>query len=321
MPYTHHSHSGQFCAHARDTLAEMYTSACKKRMRLFATTEHVPRPNPLDMYSEETAAGIDPAAQSLQFESYIHAATRLRKEADAASTLAEDHKHVPHVIVGFETEWIRPDESAAVVGELLTREGVFDFYVGSVHHVKTHPIDFDRDSYEQAREACGGTEEELFLAYYEAQHDMLTTLKPPVVGHFDLIRLLSDDPGQQMRGWGSGKVWRQICRNLEVVADYGGLLEINSAALRKGLSEPYPTSEICSAWMDLRGGGDFVLSDDSHGIEQVAVCYRQVQDFLCGIGLATIVHLARENGRTVKKRVLLDTVWEPFWNAQAQVEI
>ena len=40
-------------------------------------------------------------------------------------------------------------------------------------------------------------------------------------------------------------VWEKIVRNLDFVASYGGILELNSSAIRKGMSEPYPKAEIC----------------------------------------------------------------------------
>lgn len=107
----------------------------------------------------------------------------------------------------------------------------------------TVPIDYDRPMYEEAREKAGGTDERLFEDYFDAQLDMLEQLKPLVVGHFDLIRLKSDDMERSFTTWPG--VWNKILRNLDFIASYGGMLELNSAALRKGMSEPYPKAEIC----------------------------------------------------------------------------
>ena len=52
MPFSHHSHSGQFCHHAADTLEEVVRTAIKKKMQLFALTEHMPRERD-DLYPEE----------------------------------------------------------------------------------------------------------------------------------------------------------------------------------------------------------------------------------------------------------------------------
>jgi histidinol-phosphatase (PHP family) len=97
--------------------------------------------------------------------------------------------------------------------------------------------------YEKAREAAGGSDERLFEDYFDAQHDMLQALKPPVIGHFDLIRLLSDSPDGSFKHMTG--VWSRVQRNLDFIVSCGGLLEINSSAVRKGMKEPYPNMEIC----------------------------------------------------------------------------
>ena len=150
----------------------------------------------------------------------------------------------------MEIDWIRP-ESKVWIGSLLSRHQL-DIFVGSVHHVYGIPIDFDPETYaaalsrssERARDLNATNEELLFADYFDAQLEMLQALKPPIVGHFDLIRLLSSMPDASLKIY--SRVWRKILRNLLFVTEYGGLLEINGSALRKGLKEPYPNSEICS---------------------------------------------------------------------------
>lgn len=52
MPFTHHSHSGQFCNHGKNTLEEIIKSAIDKKFSVFALTEHMPREQS-DLYPEE----------------------------------------------------------------------------------------------------------------------------------------------------------------------------------------------------------------------------------------------------------------------------
>jgi len=197
-------------------------------------------------------------------------------------------------LIGFESEYIRPSTLQLVQG--ILDKYAFDFFVGSVHHVHTVPIDFDRAMYEKAREAAGGTDERLFEDYFDSQLEMLQALRPPVVGHFDLIRLLSDYRDADFKEMPG--VWHKIQRNLEFVASYNGRLELNSAGLRKGLTEPYPCLPICQVChtaqsdrcyvrvidytpqMFLRLGGAFVMSDDSHGIDQIGTNYRRLFAFI-----------------------------------------
>ena len=141
----------------------------------------------------------------------------------------------------MEIDWIRPSSLDVIHG--LLRKYPFDLFIGSLHHVHTIPIDYDGKMYSDAREKSGGTDEKLAEDYFDLQFEMLTALRPPVVGHFDLIRLLSDDPEASFVKWAG--VWQKIIRNLDFIVDYGGVVELSSAGLRKGMSEPYPKAEIC----------------------------------------------------------------------------
>ena len=168
------------------------------------------------------------------FDSYYKEAKRLQQEyADRI-----------HILVGVEIDWIR-SSSEEFVNNLFDKYQ-FDLFIGSVHHVNTIPIDYDKALYKKARETTEGTDAKMFEAYFDAQYQMLKALKPPIVGHFDLVRLQSDDLNGSFQE--NAGVWQKILRNLDFVARYGGVLELNSAALRKGMSEPYPKEEICNVW-------------------------------------------------------------------------
>ncbi|KAF2145200.1 uncharacterized protein K452DRAFT_324926 [Aplosporella prunicola CBS 121167] len=273
MPFSHHSHSGQFCAHAKGSLEDMIKTAIAKNFETFALTEHMPRDGE-DLYPEETttADGL-----SKLFDDYYHEALRLRK------TYGSQIK----ILIGMEIEWIRPSSLDRVLS--LQRQYRLDTFIGSVHHMHTVPIDFDRPMYEEARRRSGGTDVQLFESYFDEQYRMLQALRPPIVGHFDLIRLLSDEPDRSLRDCET--VWPKVQRNLEYIAGYGGLLELNTSGFRKGMKEPYPTSEICESF--LRLGGRFTLSDDSHTVEHVATNYHRLPEFLARVGIRDIHYLAQ----------------------------
>ena len=232
MPISHHSHSGQFCAHAADKLEEVVKEAVRKRMTVFALTEHMPRED-IDLYREEIEQGHTQERLAKTFEDYYHEARRLQ----------EKYESQIRILVGTEIDWIRPS-SQAWVEDLLAKYPM-DLYVGSVHHVHGIPIDYNQESYIAARTLSGGSDQELFMDYFDAQYSMLELLKPPIIGHMDIIRLKSDDPNIDMSRL--DPVWQKIQRNLEFIASYGGIVELNSAALRKGMTEPYPQKAICQA--------------------------------------------------------------------------
>lgn len=145
------------------------------------------------------------------------------------------------ILIGFEGEWVRPSYGPVI--KALADDPRVDFFIGSVHHVHGIPIDYDRAMYEQARKVGGGSDLKVFEDYFDGMFAMLQELRPRVVAHFDLIRLLSDAPNQDLKTWDS--VWTKVVRSLKLIVEQGGLLEVNSSALRKGLHEPYPSQSVC----------------------------------------------------------------------------
>ncbi|KAK8176055.1 polymerase/histidinol phosphatase-like protein [Phyllosticta citrichinensis] len=275
MPFSHHSHSGQFCSHAKGTLEEMIQAAIAKGFDTLALTEHMPRDDE-DLYPEEVR---QTSAQGLTqlFDDYYREAQRLRAK----------YQSQIRILIGLEAEWIRPSSLERI--KALLEQYRFDLFIGSVHHMHTVPVDFDQPMYSEARARSGGTDERLFEDYYDAQYDMLQALRPPIVGHFDLIRLLSDEPNRDPRSWGT--VWAKMLRNLEYIASYGGLLEINTAGLRKGMAEPYPSAPISQEF--LRLGGRFTLSDDSHQVGHVGTNYHKLPDFLGRVGIRDVYRFVK----------------------------
>lgn len=233
-------------------------------------------------------------------------------EASLASTIAAYFKeaHRLHdkyggqinLPIGFEGEWINTKKSSRLIQEALETYPV-DFFIGSIHHTCEIPIDFDKKTYQQARgaavraaQACASEhdgrtldkedDEIVFEKYFDEQYEMLSLMRPPVIGHFDLIRLYSDEPNAPLSRWPG--VWSRIERNLQCIVVNGGLLEVNSSALRKGLSEPYPSGQICRKFLSL--GGKLVLSDDSHAVEQVGLNYHIVGHFLKNVAEAQEIY-------------------------------
>ncbi|RYC63011.1 hypothetical protein CHU98_g3185 [Xylaria longipes] len=307
-----HSHSGQFCpGHAKDQLEDIIKHAISLGYTTMGLTEHMPRTALEDLYPEELdEPEASLAALGPRHTVYLEEALRLQK------------LYAPQIslLIGFEGEWLRP-AYRSLIGDLAAHPAI-DYFIGSLHHVNGVPIDYDKEYYARAMASVGtppngatshGTstdtttaieagsengkvrdveahEEKMYERYYDQQYEMLIALRPRVVGHFDLIRLMSSDPGRNVRPWRG--VWERIERNLAFVASYGGWLECNSSALRKGLAEPYPCRVIAEKWLSL--GGKFTLSDDSHGIAQLGTNYGRALDFLSSLNVTTLWMLKRE---------------------------
>lgn len=106
--------------------------------------------------------------------------------------------------------------------------------------MRSIPIDFDAATYQRAIDACGGTEEALWLEYYRELGGLVRGARARVVGHVDLVRLFSGEEGRDLRVCWGGRVWEAVVAVLREVRRGGGWLECNTSGLRKGLGEPYP---------------------------------------------------------------------------------
>jgi histidinol-phosphatase (PHP family) len=199
---------------------------------------------------EEVEAGLTVGDLEARFERYMNTARALQAAYRGKMDIA----------VGFETEGYT---GAIELARELVQRYRPDYVVGSVHHVHDQMIDFSPELYGEAALTCGGLEE-LYCAYFDRQYELLSALRPGVVGHFDLIRIF--DPGYR-ETLTREPVRRRVERNLQYVAGYGGVLDLNVRALLKGAREPYISRRILVRALEL--GIAVCPGDDSHGVASV----------------------------------------------------
>ena len=180
-----------------------------------------------------------------QFEAFLNEAHRLR----------DDYAPAIRLLVGLETENISALDIDGLSKLLEVHKGRIDYIVGSVHHVKGVPIDFDFDTYQrcldniplpahvadlteadQRHERLGA-----FLdVYFDSQFELLNRFHPELIGHFDLCRLYT--PDLRLRTF--PRAWDKLERNIKLAIAYGALFEVNAAAFRKGWQTAYPGDDI-----------------------------------------------------------------------------
>ena len=294
MPHSHHTHSGQFCSHAKDALAQVLERAHSLGFTHFHLSEHVPRQDASELYPEEIEASITPEKLRTTFQSYLTEARRLRRDYSNRSL---------HVLVGCETENITSpgtlDYLTQVLGSdantapELIGKGVVDYIVGSLHHTNSIPIDFDRDTFDksvasfQTPASPDGAYLKLIDRYLDDQLEILQRLKPEVIGHFDLFRLF--EPSLKIE---APEVWAKVRRNVRFAVEYGALFECNAAAFRKGWNTSYPGKEILD--LIINSKGRLCLSDDSHGVQAVGLNYLRLRQYLIESGVDTIWYLEKD---------------------------
>jgi histidinol-phosphatase (PHP family) len=264
----HGGHSGQFCNHAQDSLSAIVAAYAAQNFDWVGLTEHMPPPDNAFLYPEERRAGLDAAAMRRRFAAYIAEARRLQR------------RWQPHlkIKVAFETEAC---SGALVLAQQLQKEFKPDYIVGSVHHVADIPFDYSPDHYAEAA-ACCGSVDGLYRAYFDLQMEMITALRPQVVGHFDLVRLFDSDYRQRLA---QPAIMQRITRNLEKIREIGSVLDFNVAALDKGADEPYISQPIRR--LARKMGIALVPGDDSHGILTVGRHIDETMALLAAEGFDT----------------------------------
>ncbi|SFJ12853.1 histidinol-phosphatase (PHP family) [Desulfomicrobium apsheronum] len=257
----HGGHSGQYCDHARDTLADIVAAYHGAGFECIGLTEHMPPFGDAGLYPDEIELGRTSGWMEARFALYV---------AEARSLARAYHDRM-RILVGMETEWY-PGCTEWV--KELRQYYALDYVVGSVHHVQGVCFDFSRESYYKVAARCGGTSR-MYAAYFDEQFEMLREIKPEVVGHFDLIRLHDPDYLQTMA---EPEVWKRIIRNLEWIQGAGAFLDINARALLKGQPEPYVCAPILDAAAKLGIGAAY--GDDAHGVADVGYGFAQVEEVL-----------------------------------------
>lgn len=277
MPwFSYHSgHSGQFCRHAKGDLQPVVERAIAAGFTHYGLSEHCPRYRREDLYSDE--ADLDPPKLEATFAEYARHAFALR----------ERYEDRIQLLVGFETERLPPGDWAERM-RALRASAPFEYIVGSVHDVDGRYVDYKPEVTAALAADLGGPEA-LHVRYFDAVTELVTELRPEVVGHLDLVRKF-DGPGARF----SPRVFAHIERALEAVRAAGSVLDVNCGAHRRGLSPVYPLPEILARACDM--GIGVTLGDDGHGAHDVGVGLDASLRAIAAAGYRRVHYLARVDG-------------------------
>ncbi|KAJ1665436.1 hypothetical protein IW140_003406 [Coemansia sp. RSA 1813] len=303
MPFTFHTHSGQFCRHGKGSLEDVVRAAVSKNMLVLGLSEHVPRSRAEDLYPEEADMTTDDLHRV--FGDYVSEARRLR----------EKYRHQIEILIGAETELITdttPEELEALRGKYK-----LDYFVGSIHHVDGMPMDFSQELYDKIVARFEDDRAAMFRRYFDQQLVLLQKIQPEIIGHFDLVRIFHpysqegiEDPLAQ------AEIRSLASRNIDYAIAYGAIFEINSRAWKKGLRDAYPQRDLLREI--LQKGGRVTISDDSHSAQDVGMHYDRLHAYLCEMGVDALHYLRRTEeggGSRVETCVLEKATEHRFWTA------
>jgi histidinol-phosphatase (PHP family) len=260
----HGGHSGQFCNHASDSLEAVIQTYVDAGYAWVGITEHMPPLDDATRYPDEAEKGLTAASLQQRFMGYFDECRRLQKI----------HADRIRIFTAFETETYAG--SFDYVKQLIetTRP---DYIVGSVHHVDGIGIDYNRTQWEAAAVQADGVIQ-LYCRYFDAQFEMIRTLQPAVVGHFDLIRIFDPEYQETLQ---VPEVRIRWVRNLALIRSLDLILDFNMRGFDK-TAEQYPSRPVLEQALAL--GIAIVPGDDSHGVSSVGRNYERGVKLLAELG-------------------------------------
>lgn len=287
MVSLHGGHSSRYCDHADNSLRELLDAAVDRGYRTFGVTEHAPRTQARYLYDEEIERGWGVGTIDSLFREY----------ALELDVLRDEYCDRLCVLKGFEAEIVPPGQYPQIMLD-FKRNLNFDFIVGSVHYVDDIIIDYKPASFRRALEHCGGYEN-LAVRYYGAVTEMVTRLKPEVVGHFDIVKKGLGAEGATE----SQRVLTAAGGALEVIRDANAILDINTAGYRKGMGCPFPSREYIRIAHDL--GIPMCFGDDSHSVTHVGMDIGRTREYLLQEGVTRITTLTRSGSGLEREEIPL----------------
>ncbi len=251
--HTHTAHS-----HGRDTVAAMAASAFAKGVAVLGFSEHSPRPEAYT-YPGDYQSRLAPT-----FPTYV------------AEVLAEKERYQGRmeILLGLEMDYLPAEEAFA---KTSVAAYPYAYVIGSVHFQGLWGFDFSAADWEALSD---GTQADIFTRYYQDQKRMAETGLFQIAGHCDLIKLFCK-PAFDL--WITGRDAQQTVREaLAAMKAANMAMEVSSAAIRKGLGEPYPGPVIMRLAREL--DLPVICGSDAHAVDDVAWMLDELTAYAQGFG-------------------------------------
>lgn len=284
----HGGHSKEFCDHADSSIEDIILQAIELNMPVYGFSEHAPRNHKKYLYPEEIELQKTPETLVNSFYSYCNTLEILQEKYASSITLLK----------GLEIEVVPPDNYISFYQQLI-KEGKIEYVVGSVHWVNEYMTDFSEKTFQQAVSAHNGLEN-LMVAYYQTLKNMVVSMKPDIVAHFDLITCFlkpEETPPYTPR------LIQTIEETLEEIKKNNCILELNTSGLRKPIKRIFPDSFIIkkSAELDI----PFTFADDSHNVHQVGYGLEKARELLLNQGITNIIRLNKSQQKIIREKIPL----------------
>ncbi|GIQ68475.1 PHP domain-containing protein [Xylanibacillus composti] len=259
MKFDLHTHNER-CGHAIGTIEDYVVSAIRKGLHVIGISDHSP------YFAEEADHHFPQIAMAKSmFAAYVEEVLRLK--AKYAGQI--------EVLLGVESDYF--PESAHLYQEVYDRYP-FDYLIGSIHHVEGVSI-FNKKRWGKLDER---RKIEVKEAYYDLIEQSARSGMFDILGHIDAMKAFypafSDIP--------TGRV----DQTLQVIAETGVAIEINTSGKTKAVGGWYPSDDILER--ACRYGVSVTFGSDAHDPDRVADEWELVRDRLKDIGFREWVYVS-----------------------------
>ena len=169
----------------------------------------------------------------------------------------------------------------------------FDYWIGSVHYEKGpdggyYAADWGTEQFAACRDrVCGGDALAVTELYYR-EVARVAAMKPPILGHFDLIVKHNEDGS--LFDETAPRYRSAALEALHTVDPVASLLEINTGGMSRGYrSTPYPALFLLQEWRAM--GGRIILTADAHSAKSIIAGYDQAAELAKHAGFSSSVLL------------------------------
>ncbi len=156
----------------------------------------------------------------------------------------------------------------------------WDFLIGSVHYITP---EWDVDNPKHLKRWTEQPVEEIWSFYFGAYTQMIQSKLFDFYAHPDLAKKFGHRP--------AGDLSRFYTGPLDAIADCGGVLEINTAGLRKDVGEIYPSKQFLQ--MAFARNIPIIINSDSHDPKEVAYAFDQAYALAREVGYTTVTRFEK----------------------------
>lgn len=230
-----HNHT-YLCKHATGIMEDYVQKAIDEKIDVFGFSDH----NPMHLdkrHRMEDKYKVD----------YISMYKEVKKQFEGKIKL----------LFGYEFDYLETGMDTSLLKENL------DYVIGSVHFLNDFIVDDPKmiEAYKKRKEAFKNKNTEyLWQSYFEQLKKMANTGLFDIVGHIDLVKILTiEEPKKDIR---------LIAKDaLKAIKKSGMAIEINAAGLRKTVEDTYPSKKLLEEIFafDI----PITFGSDAHSVEQI----------------------------------------------------